>query len=174
MGMNGCTIHHHTCSQLGTEHVLHLFLQKTKIGLLTDHPETVFIKINPTDHFIAVGFYIQLIGVTRPMEPEVGPLVINDVFKYPRAGFPETPGPVIGAFGILVYQENFFIGEPAAPDDVHGQAKTCTAGTCNDVVIWWGGSQIIITLGVSGPVPAWKKVDLHHYFRVHRLPGFLP
>ena len=104
MGMYGCTINHYTCGQVAAEHMLHPFLQKTEIGLLPDHTETVFVKINPTDHFIPVGFYIQFIGVTRAVKPEVRPLMINDILKKTGAGFPETPGPVIGTLGVLVYQ----------------------------------------------------------------------
>lgn len=66
------------------------------------------------------------------------PLVMNNAFEITGLLFPEAPGAIVEIFGLLIAEQDFFIGEPAGFYKPYCKAKAGATGTEDDIVEWLG------------------------------------
>ena len=75
--------------------------------------KTMLIKVDTADHFVSIGFTLQVAGPGVAEKIQVVPLPVNDLVKKSIFFFPETPGAVVCNPGRFIDQEYFLILEIA-------------------------------------------------------------
>src|SRR5687768_7388474 len=126
--MNGLVVYDNARFFFGEE-VLHLAVEKVKVGMLLYLVYTVVIEVEATDHFVPERLNRQLTGEVLAIKPKIIPFPVYDRLKDAVLHFPEAPGAVILVLGYFVNQQYLLVAKPAGVDHMHGQTKagaTCT------------------------------------------------